>query len=85
MQRAQEQLEALTPCRVTAAGLLAGYIAACAPFMRVFDADYDIARVNREKLCRLRRLRHLFKEGHTLTAESTHVAGGSSWGQSERQ
>ena len=75
-QRAQQQLDAMTPCRITAAGLFADYTAASTSFVRFFDADYDIAQVSREKLSFLRRMKILFLEGHVLTAGSAKVAQG---------
>ena len=75
-QRAQQQLDAMTPCRIVAAGLFADYTAASTSFVRFFDADYDIAQVRREKLNFLRRMKILFLDGHVLTAGSASVAHG---------
>jgi hypothetical protein len=80
-KRAQKQLDALTPCRITSAGLFADYTAMSISFVRLFDADYDIACVNREKLNFLRRMKLLFIDGHALTAGSARVDGHRELGQ----
>ena len=42
---------------------------------RWFDADYDLASVNREKIKYLNRMKLLFVDGHVLTAGSVKIQG----------
>ena len=75
-RRAQRQLDDLTPSRITAAGLFSDYTAVVTQFVRIFDADYDIARVFRAKVKFLRRMRLLFADGNVLTEGGVTPAGG---------